>query len=33
MVVVTLVIALIVVAKHHTNIKRLLDGTENKFKA
>lgn len=33
MVLVTLIIALIVVIKHHTNIKRLLDGTENKFKA
>lgn len=33
MVFVTLIIALIVVIKHHTNFKRLLDGTENKFKA
>jgi len=33
MVLVTLIIALIVVIKHHTNIKRLLDGSENKFKA
>lgn len=33
MVLVTLIIALIVVIKHHTNIRRLLDGTENKFKA
>lgn len=33
MVLVTLIIALIVVIKHHTNIKRLLAGTENKFKA
>lgn len=33
MVIVTLIIALTVVVKHHTNIKRLLDGTENRFKA
>jgi len=29
----TAVIALIVIAKHHENIRRLLAGTENKFKA
>src|SRR5512133_294562 len=33
LIVVTLIIALIVVAKHHENIKRLLTGTENRFKA
>lgn len=33
LIVVTVLIALIVVIKHHTNIKRLLDGTENRFKA
>lgn len=32
MTLVTLLIALIVVVKHHTNIRRLLDGTENRFK-
>jgi len=31
--VVTLVIAAIVIIRHHENIKRLLSGTENKFKA
>ncbi|MDD2308473.1 MAG: glycerol-3-phosphate 1-O-acyltransferase PlsY [Desulfuromonadaceae bacterium] len=31
--VVTLVIALIVIIRHHENIRRLLSGTENKFKA
>ena len=30
---VTVLIALIVVIKHHTNIKRLFDGNENRFKA
>jgi glycerol-3-phosphate acyltransferase PlsY len=30
---VTFVIALIVIVRHHENIKRLLSGTENKFKA
>ncbi len=30
---VTLIIALIVIVRHHENIKRLLSGTENKFKA
>ena len=30
---VTLIIALIVIARHHENIKRLLSGSENKFKA
>lgn len=29
----TLIIAVIVVAKHHENIRRLLAGTENRFKA
>ena len=31
--VVTLIIALVVIAKHYENIKRLLAGTENRFKA
>ena len=31
--VVTLVIAAIVIIRHHENIKRLISGTENKFKA
>lgn len=30
---VTLIIALIVIARHHENIRRLLSGTENRFKA
>jgi glycerol-3-phosphate acyltransferase PlsY len=30
---VTLIIALIVVVKHHENIRRLLAGTESRFKA
>ena len=30
---VTFIIALIVIARHHENIKRLLSGSENKFKA
>jgi glycerol-3-phosphate acyltransferase PlsY len=30
---VTLIIALVVIAKHHENIRRLLAGTENRFKA
>jgi len=30
---VTLLIALIVIAKHHSNIRRLMAGTENRFKA
>ncbi|MHB8121157.1 MAG: glycerol-3-phosphate 1-O-acyltransferase PlsY [Desulfuromonadaceae bacterium] len=30
---VTVIIALIVIARHHENIKRLLAGSENKFKA
>lgn len=30
---VTLVIALIVIIRHHENIRRLISGTENKFKA
>jgi len=33
LVIVTLIIAAIVIAKHHENIKRLLAGTENRFKA
>lgn len=33
MISVTFIIALIVVVKHHTNIRRLLEGTENRFKA
>ena len=33
MIMVTVLIAVIVVVKHHTNIKRLLEGTENRFKA
>lgn len=31
--VVTLIIAVVVIAKHHENIRRLLAGTENRFKA
>lgn len=31
--VVTLIIALVVIAKHHENIRRLLAGTESRFKA
>lgn len=31
--VVTLIIAAVVIAKHHENIRRLLAGTENRFKA
>jgi glycerol-3-phosphate acyltransferase PlsY len=31
--IVTLLIAVVVIVKHHTNIKRLLGGTENRFKA
>jgi len=31
--IVTLIIALIVIVRHHENIKRLFAGTENKFKA
>ncbi|HQB39879.1 MAG TPA: glycerol-3-phosphate acyltransferase, partial [Deltaproteobacteria bacterium] len=30
---VTLLIALIVIVKHHSNIRRLMAGTENRFKA
>jgi acyl phosphate:glycerol-3-phosphate acyltransferase len=30
---VTLIIAVVVIAKHHGNIRRLLEGTENRFKA
>jgi glycerol-3-phosphate acyltransferase PlsY len=30
---VTLAIALVVIVKHHENIRRLLSGTENRFKA
>ncbi|NVN92866.1 MAG: glycerol-3-phosphate acyltransferase [Desulfuromonadales bacterium] len=30
---VTLIIAVVVIAKHHGNIMRLLEGTENRFKA
>jgi len=30
---VTLIIAVVVIAKHHENIRRLLAGTENRFKA
>jgi acyl phosphate:glycerol-3-phosphate acyltransferase len=33
LVVVTFVIAVIVIAKHHENIRRLIAGTENRFKA
>jgi acyl phosphate:glycerol-3-phosphate acyltransferase len=33
LVIVTMIIAVIVIAKHHENIKRLLAGTENRFKA
>ncbi len=33
MVAMSFVIAIIVISKHHANIKRLLDGTENRFKA
>lgn len=29
----TALISIIVIVKHHTNIKRLIDGTESKFKA
>jgi glycerol-3-phosphate acyltransferase PlsY len=31
--IVTIIIAAIVIARHHENIKRLLSGTENRFKA
>jgi glycerol-3-phosphate acyltransferase PlsY len=30
---VTCIIALIVIIRHHENIRRLISGTENKFKA
>jgi len=33
MLVVTALVAVIVIVRHHANIKRLVDGTENKFKA
>ena len=33
LVIVTMIIAVIVIAKHHENIRRLLAGTENRFKA
>jgi glycerol-3-phosphate acyltransferase PlsY len=33
MLLVTTLVALIVIARHHANIKRLVDGTESKFKA
>jgi len=33
LVIVTMIIAVIVIAKHHENIKRLLVGTESRFKA
>ena len=33
LILVTLVISAIVIVKHHSNIKRLLAGTENRFKA
>jgi acyl phosphate:glycerol-3-phosphate acyltransferase len=33
LVIVTMIIAVIVIAKHHENIKRLMAGTENRFKA
>ncbi len=33
LVIVTMIIAVIVIIKHHENIKRLLAGTENRFKA
>jgi len=33
MIAVTLVISVVVIVKHHENIRRLLAGTENKFKA
>jgi len=32
-IVMSLVIALVVIAKHHANIKRLMNGTENRFQA
>ena len=33
LILVTMIIAVIVIAKHHENIRRLLAGTENRFKA
>jgi glycerol-3-phosphate acyltransferase PlsY len=33
LVLVTLIISAVVIVKHHGNIKRLLEGTENRFKA
>lgn len=33
LILVTLIISAVVIVKHHGNIKRLLEGTENKFKA
>jgi glycerol-3-phosphate acyltransferase PlsY len=32
-IIVTLIIAVVVIAKHHENIRRLLAGTESRFKA